>query len=138
MRKYIGYYTTKNYNTFDVVAKNDKNLTKKERYIIAKLFNRKSKALFQCYGRPSITKQDIYNCLVGDIDEIKKYIALSSKINVNNLDIYDYGVLSYNGFKFTFGVLIRDIETTFLTLIYCTPSRYQIIKIYPDNTRVIR
>lgn len=138
MKKYIECYTTKNHNSFNVVAKNDKNLTKEERFIIAKLFNRQTKAIYQCYARPSITKQCIYNCLSEDVKEIKHYIALTSKIDINNLEVYDYGILSYNIFMFTFGALIRDIENPFLTLIYCTPSRYQIIKIYPDNTRVIK
>lgn len=137
MKKYIEYYTPKNYN-FSVVAKNDEDLTKEEKIIIEKLFSRKGKTIYQCYERPSTTKEVIYNRLVEDIAEIKDYIALTSKIDINNLEVYDYGILSYNGFMFTFGALIRDIEKPFLTLVYCTPSQYTITKIYPDNTKVIR
>mgnify|MGYP004649741107 CR=1 FL=1 len=138
MKKYIKTnYTTFNNYHYSVVCKNQKDLTRKESYLVDFLKKFMTKDLNNCYNNPSLEKFTIYETLLDDIGEIIKYIANTSKIDINNLYIVDSGVITYNTFMFTFASLICDLESDFMCLIYCTPSQYQIIKIYPNYKRIM-
>ena len=138
MKKYIKTsYTTINKYCYSVVCKNQKDLTRKENYLIEFLTNFLAKDLNRCYNNASIQKYNIYENLVSDISEIMSFISKTSKIDINNLYVVDTGVITYNKFMFTFASLICDLKSPFMTLIYCTPSQYQIIKIYSNHTRIM-
>lgn len=75
------------------------------------------KTLFQCYGKPSKIKQDIYRDCIKIVNAIEDYFGTNS--------VEDYGVISYNVNVFTFGAnIVKNGEL--IAVYYETKTRREI------------
>ena len=74
-------------------------MTKKEQYYYSLFKNYSGRRLRDCYNKPSFEKECTYSRLL-------KYYN-----SIDNFDVLEWGVLSYNKFCFTMGFLVFD-ETT--------------------------